>query len=278
MLFFRIRLSSDQVDIGFIFIMLKVVTRLSLFLLMICRWSLIAQQLPGRTDNDVKNYWNTKLKKKLSKMGIDPLTHKPFSQIISEIGNIRGNQNPALTPAAPSLVLPEMSNIIHINGSDTMAEEVLQNFSTRRSYPSREPNGGPNQGIVQLQSHLLGEVTSSCSSSSSLTSVLQFNSPQDLLPFGQSPFSWSCQRPSLLDGTLQKDNGKVQRIPSSSSSVENGVLNGSSRCGNGAQSALDDHSEAGSPSCLTSFVEAILERDSKMRSEFPQLLDGFLDY
>ncbi|XP_043721928.1 transcription factor RAX2-like [Telopea speciosissima] len=29
------------------------------------RWSVIASQLPGRTDNDVKNYWNTKLKKKL---------------------------------------------------------------------------------------------------------------------------------------------------------------------------------------------------------------------
>lgn len=29
------------------------------------RWSIIASHLPGRTDNDVKNYWNTKLKKKL---------------------------------------------------------------------------------------------------------------------------------------------------------------------------------------------------------------------
>ncbi|RWW26060.1 hypothetical protein GW17_00009574 [Ensete ventricosum] len=28
-------------------------------------WSIIAAQLPGRTDNDVKNYWNTKLQKKL---------------------------------------------------------------------------------------------------------------------------------------------------------------------------------------------------------------------
>ncbi|KAJ0971406.1 hypothetical protein J5N97_019365 [Dioscorea zingiberensis] len=29
------------------------------------RWSVIASQLHGRTDNDVKNYWNTKLKKKV---------------------------------------------------------------------------------------------------------------------------------------------------------------------------------------------------------------------
>ncbi|CAA6669647.1 unnamed protein product [Spirodela intermedia] len=39
------------------------------------KWSAIAARLPGRTDNEIKNYWNTHLKKKLLHMGIDPLTH-----------------------------------------------------------------------------------------------------------------------------------------------------------------------------------------------------------
>ncbi|KAL9247711.1 hypothetical protein vseg_021114 [Gypsophila vaccaria] len=33
------------------------------------RWAAIASYLPQRTDNDIKNYWNTHLKKKLSKHG-----------------------------------------------------------------------------------------------------------------------------------------------------------------------------------------------------------------
>ncbi|XP_068636876.1 transcription repressor MYB5-like [Aristolochia californica] len=43
------------------------------------RWSLIAGRLPGRTDNEVKNYWNTHLSKKLISHGIDPRTHKPLN-------------------------------------------------------------------------------------------------------------------------------------------------------------------------------------------------------
>ncbi|XP_010422858.1 PREDICTED: transcription factor MYB39-like [Camelina sativa] len=61
------------------------------------KWSTIANQLPGRTDNEIKNFWNTHLKKKLIHMGIDPMTHRPrtdiftgLSQLMSLSSNLRG--------------------------------------------------------------------------------------------------------------------------------------------------------------------------------------------
>ncbi|RWW06743.1 hypothetical protein BHE74_00025469 [Ensete ventricosum] len=47
----------------------------------VCRWSLIAGRLPGRTDNEIKNYWNTHIKRKLLGRGIDPQTHRPVTSL-----------------------------------------------------------------------------------------------------------------------------------------------------------------------------------------------------
>uniref|UniRef100_K9LXG9 R2R3 MYB n=1 Tax=Iris fulva TaxID=92176 RepID=K9LXG9_9ASPA len=51
------------------------------------KWSLIAGRLPGRTDNEIKNYWNTHIRRKLLSRGIDPSTHRAVSAISSDHNN-----------------------------------------------------------------------------------------------------------------------------------------------------------------------------------------------
>ncbi|KAG7581814.1 Myb domain [Arabidopsis suecica] len=67
------------------------------------RWSLIAGRIPGRTDNEIKNYWNTHLRKKLLRQGIDPQTHKPLdaNNVLKQEEEVSGGQNP-LEPISSS--------------------------------------------------------------------------------------------------------------------------------------------------------------------------------
>ncbi|KAG4938038.1 hypothetical protein AAZX31_16G021300 [Glycine max] len=58
------------------------------------RWSLIAGRLPGRTDNEIKNYWNTHLSKKLKIQGTeDTDTHKMLENPQEEAASDGGNNN-----------------------------------------------------------------------------------------------------------------------------------------------------------------------------------------
>ncbi|KAL1551052.1 transcription factor MYB106-like protein [Salvia divinorum] len=61
------------------------------------RWSVIAAHLPKRTDNEIKNYWNTRLKKRLTRMGIDPATHKLKN---STTGSAKSRQHAELSHMA----------------------------------------------------------------------------------------------------------------------------------------------------------------------------------
>ncbi|OEL28874.1 Transcription factor RAX2 [Dichanthelium oligosanthes] len=95
------------------------------------KWSLIASQLEGRTDNDVKNYWNTKLKKRL-------LAAAATADVVSTPSPppiLRLPAAPFLTPAAtttahasllrfPSLAIPTVKTETY-TCDDFLAPAVL---------------------------------------------------------------------------------------------------------------------------------------------------------
>ncbi|XP_010535219.1 PREDICTED: transcription factor MYB3 [Tarenaya hassleriana] len=82
------------------------------------KWSLIAGRLPGRTDNEIKNYWNTHIKRKLLSRGIDPQTHRPITETT------------ALSKTTPSpqidALLPSELDFTGVDHQTVKAEPLLQ--------------------------------------------------------------------------------------------------------------------------------------------------------
>ncbi|XP_023550973.1 protein ODORANT1-like [Cucurbita pepo subsp. pepo] len=97
------------------------------------RWSKIAAGLPGRTDNEIKNYWNTHIKKKLIKMGIDPVTHQPLQKPQTESssqGSSTDSSSAAISPLSepnfPAKDQPLTSQI----WMEALQDASWSNFST----------------------------------------------------------------------------------------------------------------------------------------------------
>jgi myb proto-oncogene protein len=101
------------------------------------KWSAIAARLPGRTDNEIKNYWNTHIRKRLLRMGIDPVTHSPRLDLL-DLSSILSS----------SLYNQSQMNISRFFGVQSFNPELLR-LATSIMSSQRDQN--PNLLLQNLQ-------------------------------------------------------------------------------------------------------------------------------
>ncbi|GAB2299167.1 hypothetical protein Dimus_033239 [Dionaea muscipula] len=214
------------------------------------RWSLIAKQLPGRTDNDVKNYWNTKLRKKLMKMGIDPITHKPFSQMFSDyenISHIPTGHFQLLNPNLGNSVLPPVSDLT----SELMISKLLIGNDTQFEGSFSVDCRGHVK--IANQRFILDEV-SSCSSSSSSSSSVK-------VPI--EPLANNAVDPAATCGYNELLFNSTENIPS----LDAKLVMSDYKVAFAESTDVSNNDTFKPSSSANSFIEAILDHDIEMHQD-----------
>ncbi|CAL0303700.1 unnamed protein product [Lupinus luteus] len=115
------------------------------------KWSRIASHLPGRTDNEIKNVWNTHLKKRL----VDKKTSGSASnenKIESSIApSLISSSNPIFLNGIPDLVNPTVGNELNMNVSQmAMLKDLEQDSIKQRSNEFVDISKDPKHSSTSL--------------------------------------------------------------------------------------------------------------------------------
>ncbi|XP_021287087.1 transcription factor MYB34-like [Herrania umbratica] len=94
------------------------------------RWAAIARHLPKRTENEIKNYWNAHLKKRLATMSIGSVTHKPVGTtpgLSSGNSNTIGNAEPPMVHTKSATTQESEPTLQQPTSRSTSASALLLN-------------------------------------------------------------------------------------------------------------------------------------------------------
>ncbi|KAF8404821.1 hypothetical protein HHK36_009710 [Tetracentron sinense] len=155
----------------------------SLYISIGSRWSIIAAQLPGRTDNDIKNYWNTRLKKKLMGKQRKEQQARRVSCLKQEMKKGNGNfmvadnenQNPYWPEVPVPVYVPYPNQDPHLNDHSSIRKLLIKLGGKFSDDYHQHPNDyGTNlQGPLNISStqQLYGNSINMISSSASMNSL-----------------------------------------------------------------------------------------------------------
>ncbi|CAO2040635.1 unnamed protein product [Urochloa humidicola] len=184
------------------------------------KWSAIAKHLPGRTDNEIKNFWNTHLKKKLIQMGFDPMTHRPRTDFFAALPQLIALAN--LRQLVEQRPWDDHATRLQVEAVQAAKLQCLQNLiqsaaSIATSPSSSSINTIPDLDQIGLMSPPQISSLSSLPSPSFLESISGHDIVSGQLPDIQIPSSF-FEQPTSNDASQNSDF-----TPKSSVEAENGT-------------------------------------------------------